>query len=358
MNLQNILNDLANIFINDMTTDVVKMLVMTAIFLVLSFIILKLLKSLLKKIITEKYTSLFSKKLTLSFIITVNLLLVFISTQAREFYSYFDNQSVRNVFYIAFLVSLGFFLSEVSNFIIAVYYKFYGFENKNNFSARRVKTKVSFIHRIYIIFIWMILFSLILMTFDGVRKLGTSILASAGIISVVVGFSSQKILSNLIAGVQIAFTQPIKIGDVIVAEGEWGTIEEITLTYVVLDIWDQRRLILPISYFVDNNYENWSRNSTNLLSTVNIYVDYNLPIDPVREKLNEIVEGSKDWDKRVSLIQVTDMNENYMTIRALISSEDSAKAWNLKCLVREELIKFIHENYPECFPKKRYIKQQ
>lgn len=344
MDFQNILNDIA------------KILILTVIFLILSFIILKLIKAFLKKIISEHYIKLFSKKLTFSFLITLNLLLVYISTFFKKFYSYLDDNTVKNIFYISFLISLGFFLSEISNFVISVYYKYYGFENQNNFSARRVKTKVSFLHRIYMVFIWLIVTSLILITFDGVRKLGTSILASAGIISVVVGISSQKILANLIAGLQIAFTQPIKIGDVIIAEGEWGTIEEITLTYVVLDIWDQRRLILPISYFVDNNYENWSRSSTELLSTISIYADYSLPIEPMRKKLNEIVKESPCWDGRAASIQVTDMNDNCMIVRALVSSEDSSKAWDLKCFVREKLIEFIYKNYPDSLPKSRYFK--
>jgi small-conductance mechanosensitive channel len=192
-----------------------------------------------------------------------------------------------------------------------------------------------------------------LMTFEQVRQVGVSILASAGIISIVVGFAAQRSLGNLIAGIQIAITQPIRLDDVVLVEGEWGRIEEITLTYVVVRIWDQRRLVLPINYFIEKPFQNWTRTTSELLGTVYLYADYTIPVERVRQELHRILQASDLWDKRVWGLLVTNTTEKTVELRALMSTEDSSSAWNLRCQVRESLLKFIQKNFAESLPRTR-----
>jgi small-conductance mechanosensitive channel len=191
------------------------------------------------------------------------------------------------------------------------------------------------------------------MTFDKVRQLGTTILASAGIIGVVVGIAAQKTIGTFIAGIQIAFTQPIRIDDVVIVENEWGRIEEITLTYVVVKIWDLRRLIVPITYFIEKPFQNWTRQTADLLGTVYIYVDHTVPIDTIREQLHAILKESEHWDQKVCVLQVTNTTERAVELRALMSAADASTAWTLRCEVREKLVKFIQEKYPQSLPKVR-----
>jgi small-conductance mechanosensitive channel len=169
----------------------------------------------------------------------------------------------------------------------------------------------------------------------------------------VIGFAAQKTLGNLLAGIQIAITQPIRIDDVVVVEGEWGRIEEITLTYVVVRIWDLRRLVLPIGYFLEKPFQNWTRVSADVLGTVYLVVDYTVPVDEIRAQLERIVRESNLWDRKVCGVQVTDASERGIEVRALVSAADSSKAWDLRCEVREKLIAFLQQNYPGSLPRVR-----
>jgi small-conductance mechanosensitive channel len=191
------------------------------------------------------------------------------------------------------------------------------------------------------------------MTFEKVHQIGVSILAYAGIAGIIVGFAAQRSISTLIAGIQIAITQPIRIDDVVIVENEWGRIEEITLTYVVVRIWDQRRLIVPITFFIESPFQNWTRESAEILGTVFMYVDYRAPIDELRSELERIVAETSLWDKRVAKIQVTNTTDKAIELRALVSAENSSNAWELRCTVREKLISFLQQNYPECLPMVR-----
>jgi small-conductance mechanosensitive channel len=191
------------------------------------------------------------------------------------------------------------------------------------------------------------------MNFDKVRQLGTTILASAGIVGIVLGFASQRSIALLFAGFQVALTQPIRIDDVVIVENEWGRIEEITLTYVVVRIWDKRRLVVPISYFIEKPFQNWTRVSADLLGTVYLYCDYTVPVQAIREELQRILEGSEEWDKEVCSVQVTDATERTMAVRALMSSADASLLWTLRCRVREQLIDFIRREFPESLPRFR-----
>jgi small-conductance mechanosensitive channel len=193
------------------------------------------------------------------------------------------------------------------------------------------------------------------MMFDPVRQFGTSILASAGIAGVVIGFAAQKTLGNVLAGIQIALTQPLLIDDIVVVEGEFGQIEEITLTYVTVRTWDLRRLVVPITQFVEKSFQNWSRVSTELLGTVILYLDYQVPMGELRKELKRLVESHPKWDKRVCGLQVTDTKEHVIEVRALISGSDPGKLGDLRCDVREGLIQFLVRNYPESLPRSRNV---
>src|SRR5690606_23663081 len=193
----------------------------------------------------------------------------------------------------------------------------------------------------------------ILMSFENMRKLGAGLLGGVAIGATILGFAAQQSLGNLLAGFQIAFTQPIRIDDVLVVEGEWGRVEEITLTYVVLRIWDQRRLILPISYFIQKPFQNWTRNSSDILGTAFFYLDYRVPVEKVRDELTRLLQLSPLWDGKVNVLQVTDTKERSIEIRALMSARNSGEAFDLRCYVRENLIKFIESNYPESLPRTR-----
>ena len=222
---------------------------------------------------------------------------------------------------------------------------------KENESARKIATHVSLARKIVNVVLILIAVSGVLMTFDTVRQVGLSILASAGIAGVILGFAAQKSLTTLISGIQIAITQPISIGDVVVVEKEWGRIEDISLTYVVVQLWDQRRMIVPITWFIDRPFQNWSRTSPELLGTVLIYLDYGMLPDILRQELERIVSSTPLWDKRVVKMQVTNASENSIEMRALVSAANSSELWELRCLVREQLIEFINRNYPGWLPK-------
>jgi small-conductance mechanosensitive channel len=223
----------------------------------------------------------------------------------------------------------------------------------DNLSARKIYTQVSVIRKIIVGAIVILATGSILMLFDSVRQFGTSILASAGIAGVVIGFAAQKTLGNVLAGIQIALTQPLLIDDIVVVEGEFGQIEEITLTYVTVRTWDLRRLVLPITYFVEKPFQNWSRVSTDLLGTVILYLDYQVPMGELRKELKRLVENNPKWDRRVCGLQVTDAKQSTIEVRALVSSIDPGKAFDLRCEVREGLIQFLCRNYPESLPRVR-----
>ncbi len=234
-----------------------------------------------------------------------------------------------------------------------VIYHIYDVSQSDNLKARRIRTQMMFLRQLAVTIIVIVTVAIILLSFDNLRKLGTGLLGGVAIGATIVGFAAQQSLGNLLAGFQIAFTQPIRLDDVLVVEGEWGRVEEITLTYVVLRIWDERRLILPINYFITKPFQNWTRTSSQILGTVFLYMDYSVPTDPLREELTRLLESSKLWDGRVNVLQITDTKERTIEIRALMSARNSGDAFDLRCLVRENLIKYIEQHYPTALPKTR-----
>jgi small-conductance mechanosensitive channel len=229
----------------------------------------------------------------------------------------------------------------------------YDINTADNLQARTVYTQVHVISKTLYVIIGLFAAASILMLFEEVRRFGTSLLASAGVVGIIIGFAAQKTISNLFAGFQIAMTQPIRLDDVVIVEGEWGRVEEITLTYVVIHIWDDRRLVVPLGYFIEKPFQNWTRTSAQLLGSVFVWVDYTMPLDELRQALKEIIEPNPLWDKRFWNLQVTDTTERTMQIRVLATSADSSKGWDLRCDIREKLIAYIQKNHPQCLPKVR-----
>ncbi len=235
----------------------------------------------------------------------------------------------------------------------AVILHIYDINQANNLKARRIMTQLQYVRQLAVAIIVILTIAAILLSFDNLRKLGTGLLGGVAIGATIVGFAAQQSLGNLLAGFQIAFTQPIRIDDVLVVEGEWGRVEEITLTYVVLRIWDQRRLILPISYFINNPFQNWTRKTSEILGTVFLYLDYSVPVEELRAELTRLLQSSSLWDGKVNVLQVTDTKERTIEIRALMSSRNSGEAFDLRCYVRENMIKFVEKNYPGSLPRTR-----
>jgi small-conductance mechanosensitive channel len=224
---------------------------------------------------------------------------------------------------------------------------------QDNLKARKIQTQVQVVRRIVVVVVLIVSVSAGLMTFPTIRQIGTSLLASAGLAGLIIGFAARPALSNLIAGMQIALSEPIRLDDVVIVEGEWGWIEEIGTTYVVVRIWDLRRLILPLSYFIEKPFQNWTRKTADLLGTVFVYTDYSVPTEEVRQELHRILQATPLWDGKAWGLQVTNASEHTMELRALMSASDSSKAWDLRCLVREKLIAYLQEKHPQCLPRVR-----
>jgi small-conductance mechanosensitive channel len=258
-------------------------------------------------------------------------------------------------FGILLIVVLSFLLIRGVNAVELALLSRHRLDVEDNLPARRIYTQVSVIRKMIVTAVVIIATGSILMLFDPVRQFGTSILASAGIAGVVLGFAAQKTLGNVLAGIQIALSQPLLIDDIVVVEGEYGQIEEITLTYVTVRTWDLRRVVLPITYFIEKPFQNWSRVSTDVLGTVILHLDYEAPLAELRKELKHLVENNPNWDRKVCGLQVTDTNPSTIVVRALVSSTSPGKSFDLRCDVREGLIDFLRRHHPESLPKVRNL---
>lgn len=319
--------------------------------LVLSLILFESLKLILKKTLKSS-SSLINRKLRYIFYLFFTVMLINISIPVAGFEGIVAVY-VKKAFYILFIACFAFLIGKAIQFVRALVYEKNDINIENNLSGRKVRTQIDFIYKLSLVITTIISVSIVLMSFQPVRELGTSILASAGIAGIIIGLAAQKSISNLLAGFQIAFTQPIRLDDVVIVENEWGRIEEITLTYVVVRIWDERRLVLPISYFLEKPFQNWTRVSADLLGTVFIYADYSLPVDAIRAEITRLLKNLPLWDGKVNVVQVTDATERTMQIRILVSARNSGDAFDLRCILREKIIEFVQRQYPECLPKFR-----
>jgi len=224
---------------------------------------------------------------------------------------------------------------------------------EDNLMARKHITQSRILMRVAKILIVLVAIASMLMTFDAVRQYGVSLLASAGAAGIVAGLALQPVLKNLFAGIQLAITQPIRIDDAVIVEGEWGNVEEITSTYVVIRVWDWRRLIIPISYFIEKPFQNWTRENASLIGNVMLYLDHTTPVGRIRQEGDRIVRASPLWDGNVYNLAVTDFRERVMEVRVLMSARNAPRAFDLRCEVREKLIDFIQREMPECLPRTR-----
>lgn len=223
----------------------------------------------------------------------------------------------------------------------------------DNLEARRIQTQTRVLSRVLMGAIIVLGASMVLLTFPVVRQIGTALLASAGIIGLVAGIAARPVFGNLIAGLQIALTQPIRLDDVVIVEGEWGRIEEIGSSYVVVRIWDERRMVVPLTWFIENPFQNWTRRSADLLGTAFLWLDYRAPIAAIRAELERICKDAPLWDGRVCVTQVTETSEQTLQVRLLVSARNSGDAFDLRCMVRERMLDFLAREHPQALPRMR-----
>lgn len=235
-----------------------------------------------------------------------------------------------------------------------LYHRF-DINKENNLRERKIQTQIVFIRKLLVAIIVVFSIAIILLSFDNMRKIGAGLLTGVGIGGIIIGFAAQKSLGNLLAGFQIAFTQPIRLDDVLIVEGEWGKVEEINLTYVVVNIWDKRRLVLPIQYFIDKPFQNWTRTTAEILGTVFIYTDFTIPVQQLRDKLTLLLNGHALWDGQVAVLQVTELRERTMELRCLMSCRNADQAFDLRCYIREHMIEYIRTTFPESLSKTRIV---
>jgi len=246
-------------------------------------------------------------------------------------------------------------LLELIQILKRVFLRHFDLTQENNLRARKVYTQINILAKITNFLIIVIGLGVILVSFEAVRQIGVGLFASAGVAGIIIGFSAQKAIGTLIAGIQIAFTQPFRLDDAVVVEGEWGWIEEINLNYVVIKIWDQRRLVLPSTYFLEKPFQNWTRTSSEIIGSVFIHTDYSVSFDAMRTELDRILENTTLWDRRVKVLQVTDAKERTVESRILVSARNSPTAWDLRVHVREKMVEFLQKNYPDALPKTRIM---
>ncbi len=254
---------------------------------------------------------------------------------------------------VAFILLTGYSASLASSILASSYLARVSLDAEDNLVARKHTTQIRILKRAGDILIAIVAVGAALMTFEPVRQYGVSLFASAGAASLVVGLAARPLLTNLIAGVQIAITQPIRMEDAVIVEGEWGWIEEITSTYVVVRLWDWRRMILPIAYFLEKPFQNWTHSSASLIGTVFLYTDFRADVDRLRAKLNEVIETCPLWDRKVVNLQVSDLTAHVMEVRILVSARNAPQAWDLRCDVREKMLAFVRTEMPEILPQTR-----
>jgi small-conductance mechanosensitive channel len=262
-------------------------------------------------------------------------------------------EGLRHAFSLLLILAVTILAVRLTWIGVYAYLARFDVKTSDNLGARRIHTQLTVVCRIFSAVIWVVGIAAALMTFPSVRQLGASMLASAGIAGLVVGLAAQRTLGNFIAGLQIALTEPINLDDVVIIEGEWGRIEEITATYVVVRIWDERRLIVPFSWFIERPFENWTRRNATILGTIFLWTDYTVPFDQLRAEASRLAKASPHWDGRVVSVVVTDTSERAIKLRVLASAADASKAWDLRCELREKLISFLQREHPDSLPRLR-----
>ena len=260
---------------------------------------------------------------------------------------------IYNFSHIPVIIGISWFLIGITRIIKILFLSRFDISKKDNLASRKVYTQINILEKVVIFIIIIFAIGLVLLSFDNIRKVGIGLFASAGLAGIIIGLSAQKVVGALLAGIQIAITQPFRIDDAVLVENEWGWIEEINLTYVVVRIWDKRRLVLPSTYFLEKPFQNWTRTSAEIIGSVFIYVDYKVSFQVLRDELSRLLNESELWDRNVNVLQVTDSKESTLEIRILVSAKNSPAAWDLRVYIREKMIEFIQKNYPESLPRTR-----
>lgn len=264
-----------------------------------------------------------------------------------------ERSVIRHILLAGLITTVVWLVRMALNLWAGLHLKRFKIDVEDNMLARKHVTQSRILLRAADTVLVVIGLAAVLMTFDPVRQYGVSLLASAGAAGIVVGLALQPMLKNLFAGVQLSLTQPIRIDDAVIVEGEWGNIEEITATYVVVRIWDRRRLIVPLNYFMEQPFQNWTREEARLIGAVLIYLDYSTPVAAVRKTVEEIVDRSRNWDRDVVAVQVTDFRETVMEVRILASAGNAGRAFDLRCEIREHLVSWLAEEFPHSLPRTR-----
>ncbi len=261
--------------------------------------------------------------------------------------------SIQHLLTLALTAAVGWLAMGMTGVITDVITARYDITASDNLLAREMHTRARVIRRVLAAVIIVITASIMLMSIPSIRQIGVTLFASAGVAGLVIGMAARPALSNLIAGLQLAMTQPIRIDDVVIVENEWGWIEEIRSTFVVVRIWDLRRLVVPLSYFLEHPFQNWTRQTSDILGTVFLYTDYTVPVAAVREELHRVLRTTDLWDNRVWGLQVTNAKEQTVELRALMSAATSGRAWDLRCYVREAMLDFLQRECPGSLPRVR-----
>ncbi|WP_420364926.1 mechanosensitive ion channel domain-containing protein [Curtobacterium sp. L3-7] len=261
--------------------------------------------------------------------------------------------TVSHVFLVATIGVGTWFACGLAIFLESLGLHKYRVDVPDNRVARRIRTQVLILRRLTVAVLVIIGVGAILLTFPGVEAAGASVLASAGLISVIAGLAAQSTLGNVFAGMQLAFSGSIRVDDVVVVEQQWGRIEEITLTYVVVHLWDDRRFVLPSTYFTSTPFENWTRTNSELLGAVEFDLDWRVRPGEMRVELDRILSRTELWDQRVKVLQVTDAVQGYVRVRVLATSHDAPSLFDLRCYIREELVDWIQRTHPDALPIQR-----
>jgi len=321
--------------------------------LLLSYLIVKVVVKIISKISRYFDPKASSSKKCSGFATVIVFLLLLSSLNPYAAFSAGIQLQMKQIVRILLILSLTGFIISLVLVLEGILLEKYRMDETDNLRSRKVYTQVKILRKILFMVIILISFLSLLMSFENFRRIGTALLASAGVAGLIIGLAAQKTLGAVLSGLQLAITQPIRIDDVVVVENEWGRVEELTLTYIVIRTWDLRRLIVPTSYFLEKPFQNWTRISADLLGTVFIYTDYNVPVEDLRKELSRIISEQPEWDGKVMNIQVTDSTDKGVQLRALISASDSSRAWDLRCSVREKMIEYIRQNYPGSLPRTR-----
>ncbi|MGQ1910617.1 mechanosensitive ion channel family protein [Marinifilum sp. RC60d5] len=298
----------------------------------------------------KKYSRLLISILILLFLVSEKHIFTLIDA------TYFRENSVLGIVkHALYIASISWIIIETIRIFKNRLLKKYDISDEDNLKSRKLHTQINIIEKVIVFVIILSAIGLILLSIESIKEIGVGIFASAGVVGIIIGLSAQKIVGALLAGIQIAVAQPFRVDDAVVVENEWGWIEEINLTYIVVRIWDKRRLVLPTTYFLEKPFQNWTRTTADIIGSIFIYTDYQISFDILRKELTQLLESTDLWDGDVNVLQVTDSKESSLEIRILVSAKNSPTAWDLRVYIREKMIEFIQKNYPESLPRTRVI---